>query len=57
MASTDPQIHGTIEDEGSNWVSLSPLLANEGYCVYAFNYGETALSLGGRVDGLGHIDH
>lgn len=50
-------IHGTIEDEGSNWVSLSPLLANEGYCVYAFNYGETALSLGGRVDGLGHIAH
>jgi pimeloyl-ACP methyl ester carboxylesterase len=50
-------IHGTIEDEGSNWVSLSPLLANEGYCVYAFNYGETALSLGGRVDGLGNIAH
>jgi len=50
-------VHGTLEDEGSNWVTLAPLLANEGYCVYAFNYGETALSLFGRVDGLNYIEH
>jgi hypothetical protein len=50
-------VHGTAEDEGSNWVTLSPLLANAGYCVYAFNYGETLLSLGGRVDALGYIEH
>lgn len=50
-------VHGTIEDEGSNWVTLAPLLANDGYCVYAFNYGETALSAAGRVDGLGEIPH
>jgi predicted esterase len=56
-------VHGTLADEGSNWVTLSPLLANEGYCVYAFNYGETAASLPiipfitpGRIDGLGHIE-
>lgn len=48
-------VHGTAEDEGSNWVTLAPLLANHGYCVYAFNYGETGLSFGGRVDGLGEI--
>jgi len=48
-------VHGTAEDEGSNWVTLSPLLANAGYCVYAFNYGENSLSLGGRIDGLGEI--
>jgi len=48
-------VHGTFEDEGSNWVSAAPLLANNGYCVYAFNYGETALSFGGRVDGLNYI--
>ena len=48
-------VHGTIEDEGSNWVTLAPLLANNGFCVYAFNYGETALSFGGRLDGLGDI--
>lgn len=49
-------VHGTAEDEGSNWVTLSPLLANAGYCVYAFNYGETLLSLGGHVDGLNYIE-
>jgi pimeloyl-ACP methyl ester carboxylesterase len=50
-------VHGTAEDEGSNWVSLAPLLANNGYCVYAFNYGETNLSLSGRVDALNYIQH
>jgi triacylglycerol esterase/lipase EstA (alpha/beta hydrolase family) len=48
-------VHGTLEDEGSNWVTAAPLLANAGYCVYAFNYGETSLSFGGRVDGLNYI--
>ena len=57
-------VHATFADEGSNWVTLGPLLANNGYCVYAFNYGETAASFPlipfitpGRIDGLGHITH
>ena len=50
-------VHGTAEDEGSNWVTLAPLLANAGYCVFALNYGETLLSLGGHVDGLNNIEH
>ncbi|QFG22578.1 triacylglycerol lipase [Actinomadura sp. WMMB 499] len=33
---------------------LAPTLANAGYCVYAFNYGETPSSFG-RVYGLGDI--
>jgi triacylglycerol esterase/lipase EstA (alpha/beta hydrolase family) len=50
-------VHATFADEGSNWVTLSPLLANAGYCVYGFNYGETILSgLLGSIDGLGHIE-
>jgi pimeloyl-ACP methyl ester carboxylesterase len=56
-------VHATFADEGSNWVTLAPLLANNGYCVYAFNYGETLASLPlipliteGRIDGLGHIE-
>jgi pimeloyl-ACP methyl ester carboxylesterase len=50
-------VHGTFADEGSNWVTLAPLLYNNGYCVYAFNYGETILSgLFGSVDGLGNIE-
>jgi triacylglycerol esterase/lipase EstA (alpha/beta hydrolase family) len=49
-------VHATFADEGSNWVTLAPLLANAGYCVYAFNYGETVLSgVFGNIDGLGHI--
>jgi triacylglycerol esterase/lipase EstA (alpha/beta hydrolase family) len=50
-------VHATLADEADNWVTLSPLLADNGYCVFAFNYGETQLSLGGRIDGLGHIPH
>lgn len=49
-------VEATLSNEGSNWVTLAPLLANSGYCVYSFNYGETQLSLGGRVDALGHIE-
>ena len=55
-------VHATLADEGSNWVTLAPLLANEGYCVYAFNYGATLASLevwpfiGPRIDALGHIE-
>lgn len=51
-------VHATFADEGSNWVTLAPLLANNGYCVYAFNYGKTILSgLLGSIDGLGNIEH
>lgn len=56
-------VHATLADQGSNWVTLSPLLANNGYCVYSFNYGETAASMPlipfvteGRIDALGHIE-
>jgi triacylglycerol esterase/lipase EstA (alpha/beta hydrolase family) len=49
-------VHATLADEGSNWVTLSPLLANAGYCVYAFNYGQTQLSDFERIDGLGYIE-
>lgn len=51
-------VHATFADEGSNWVTLAPLLANNGYCVYGFNYGETILSgLLGSVDAIGNIEH
>ena len=45
-------VHGFIEDEASAWASLAPLLADNGYCVYALDYGENAFSLGDRIDGL-----
>ena len=32
-------VHGTIENQDDNWQAASPVLANHGYCVFAFNYG------------------
>lgn len=47
-------VHATGVNLGANWATLSPMLANAGYCVYAFNYGMTWLSAG-RIGGLGDI--
>lgn len=47
-------VHGSTANMGLNWGSLSPLLKNEGYCVYAFNYGETSISMG-MIYALGPI--
>lgn len=32
-------VHGTAENMNLNWRGAAPLLANNGYCVFAFNYG------------------
>lgn len=48
-------VHATFVNMGLNWNALSPLLKNNGYCVYAFNYGMNANSLGGFIGGLGSI--
>jgi triacylglycerol esterase/lipase EstA (alpha/beta hydrolase family) len=32
-------VHGTFEDMSGNWQALSPLLYDNGYCVFALNYG------------------
>lgn len=32
-------VHGTVENMALNFNAVSPLLKNNGYCVYAFNYG------------------
>lgn len=47
-------VHATGVNLGANWATIAPTLANQGYCVYAFNYGMTWLSLG-RIGGLGEI--
>lgn len=33
-------VHGTFANSYDNWQTYAPLLANEGYCVFALNYGE-----------------
>jgi len=54
-AHPDPVIlvHGTLANMDDNWQAASPLLADSGYCVYAFNYGgATPTSL---IQGTGDI--
>lgn len=45
-------VHGTVENKLMNWSALSPLLKNNGYCVFALNYGE---HLPGPFKGLSRI--
>jgi triacylglycerol esterase/lipase EstA (alpha/beta hydrolase family) len=38
-------VHGTFNDMADSWNALSPLLKNEGYCVFALNYGDNGVHL------------
>jgi triacylglycerol esterase/lipase EstA (alpha/beta hydrolase family) len=49
-------VHGTFEDMANNWQALSPLLANNGYCVFALNYGSFGGSGTIGVYGTGYIE-
>jgi triacylglycerol esterase/lipase EstA (alpha/beta hydrolase family) len=46
-------VHGTFGDMTDSWQALSPLLANNGYCVFAFNYGGAD---GNPIQGYGQIE-
>jgi triacylglycerol esterase/lipase EstA (alpha/beta hydrolase family) len=54
-AHPDPVIlvHGTLANMDDNWQAAAPLLANHGYCVYAFNYG--GASAAAPIQGTGDI--
>src|SRR5262249_6146979 len=45
-------VHATFSNQQQNWSTLGPQLLSQGYCIWALNYGITAASLGGTVDGL-----
>lgn len=49
-------VHGTFEDMSDNWQALSPLLYDNGYCVFAFNYGSYNGSGAYGVYGTGYIE-
>lgn len=48
-------VHGTAGNKNTNWQTHAPLLANNGYCVFALTYGVTAGTPKG-VDQFGGMD-
>ncbi|HEX3910160.1 MAG TPA: alpha/beta fold hydrolase [Solirubrobacteraceae bacterium] len=48
-------VHGTFADMSDSWQALSPLLRNNGYCVFALNYGSYLGSGLLGVDATGDI--
>ena len=48
-------MHGTAGNKNTNWQTYAPLLANNGYCVFALTYGVTAGTPKG-ADQLGGMD-
>jgi triacylglycerol esterase/lipase EstA (alpha/beta hydrolase family) len=47
-------VHGTFENGDDNWGGASPLLADNGYCVYTFDYGGPSSS--SPIQGIGKIE-
>lgn len=41
-------VHGTFERMAQNWKTISPFLKEEGYCVFAIDYGTNGLGRIGR---------
>jgi len=48
-------VHGTLADRSNTWQAISPLLKNDGYCVFALNYGDYEGSGAAGVYGLDDI--
>jgi triacylglycerol esterase/lipase EstA (alpha/beta hydrolase family) len=48
-------VHGTFADMSDSWQALSPLLVDNGYCVFALNYGAADGSGAYGVYGIGDI--
>jgi triacylglycerol esterase/lipase EstA (alpha/beta hydrolase family) len=48
-------VHGTFADMSNSWQAISPLLKNNGYCVFALNYGSYGDSGAVGVYGTGEI--
>ncbi len=48
-------VHGTFADMSDSWQALSPLLYDNGYCVFALNYGSYSGSGELGIDAVGDI--
>ncbi len=50
-------VHGTFADMSDSWQALSPLLYDNGYCVFALNYGSYDGSGTLGIYATGHIEN
>ena len=50
-------VHGTFADRSNTWQALSPLLKNNGYCVFALDYGSFNGSGALGIYATGLIEH
>lgn len=50
-------VPATVATMGENYATLSPLLKNNGYCVFTFNYGRTSFTdaTGGNIVSIGPV--
>jgi triacylglycerol esterase/lipase EstA (alpha/beta hydrolase family) len=48
-------VHGTFANRANTWQAISPLLHNNGYCVFALNYGSYRGSGALGIYGTGNI--
>ncbi|HLI55568.1 MAG TPA: alpha/beta fold hydrolase [Actinomycetota bacterium] len=47
-------VHGLLANMTDNWATISPLLADNGYCVFALNYGADP-GVGAPLDQIGGL--
>ncbi len=48
-------VHGLLANETDNWQTISPLLADNGYCVFALTYGTNPSFPAPPIDELGGL--
>jgi triacylglycerol lipase len=48
-------VHGLLANETDNWQTISPLLADNGYCVYSLTYGTNPYFTSPPLDELGGL--
>jgi pimeloyl-ACP methyl ester carboxylesterase len=46
-------VHGILQNQNMAWEALAPILANNGYCVYALSYGQ--VWYGGNLGGIDDV--
>jgi triacylglycerol lipase len=49
-------VHGLMGNRSTNWQTYAPLLANEGYCVFALTYGDKPAPTYGTFGGLAAME-